>query len=78
MKNQVVENKVLSMRELIGDSLVPKWVDGVLHHGYVLICLGEVQKSGARIYFRVANRDFTSNGKQYFKTYEEAYQSENW
>ena len=45
---------------------------------YLLIRLGEVQESGAPIYFRPANNDFTCNKKTFFKTYAEAYESENW
>lgn len=71
--------KVLSMRELVGDTMLPYWTDGMLHHNYVLIIVGSVQKSGATIYFRPANNDFTANGgKTYFDTYAKAHQSENW
>lgn len=44
----------------------------------LLIFLKEVQKSGACVYFRPSNNDFTCNGKTYFETFNAAYQSENW
>lgn len=68
------------MRELVGtDYTEPVFEDGVMiGQESVLIYLGEVRKSGARIYFRPANNDFTSNGKDFFETYRAAYKSENW
>lgn len=45
---------------------------------YLLIEIGEVQRSGAKVYFRPANRDFTCDQETFFSTYAEAYRSEDW
>lgn len=73
--------RYINMREIAGEySKMLKTSDdvSVAQFEQVLICLGEVQKSGAMVYFRPANNDFTCNGQDFYETYSAAYQSENW
>lgn len=46
-----------------------------------LICIGEVQKSGAKVYFCPSNNDFCTihDGQvHHFQTANEAYKSQDW
>lgn len=67
-------NKIMKLEQ----TLITKYNGQFVETSYLLILLGEVRKSGAKIYFRPANNDFTCNQKDYFATYAEAYESENW
>ena len=71
---------MLYMRKLVNNYSEPIFAkDGTIKEfRHVLICLGEVQKSGAKVYFRPANNDFTCNGTDFFDTYKDAFNSENW
>ncbi len=76
----ITKTRILSLKELIGDaSKLIKCADenGPAEFETTLIYLGEVRKSGAKIYFRPYHNDFECHGK-HFVSYNEAYQSQNW
>jgi hypothetical protein len=76
--------KFLSMFNLVGFSngseVIPNR-DGTYTYElvHILILIDEVQKSGAKIYYRPANFDFTADGgKTFYPSHREAYKSEDW
>jgi UDP-2,3-diacylglucosamine pyrophosphatase LpxH len=53
-------------------------IDNQFEHSEILVFAGHVQRSGANVYYRPGNHDFTANnGKSYYTTYQEAYKSED-
>lgn len=73
--NKIEKYKIVS----IGETMVNKYNGSYIETTYTLLLLGEVQKSGAKIYFCPANQKFTANGGEtFFETYREAYRSQDW